>query len=155
MSRQPWLASLFVLTAACGGSEGRVPATCGLAAVAAASTLLEQFTDDPTVILLAVLVALDVILGIAAALKAGTFRFVLISDFLRADVLGKLVPYYAVWAAVHLTGDVTLGEFGVIEETTGAAAAVAIGASVFNSLRDLGLAGIPDTVAADDPTTPG
>jgi hypothetical protein len=44
MSHYPWLASLFVLTAACGGSEGRVPATCGLAAVAAASTLLEQFT---------------------------------------------------------------------------------------------------------------
>jgi hypothetical protein len=38
------IASLLVLTAACGGSEGRVPATCGLAAVAAASTLLEQFT---------------------------------------------------------------------------------------------------------------
>jgi hypothetical protein len=44
MSRRPWLASVFVLTAACGGSEGRVPATCGLAAVAAASSLLEQFT---------------------------------------------------------------------------------------------------------------
>jgi hypothetical protein len=44
MSLQSWLASLLVLTAACGGSEGRVPATCGLAAVAAASTLLEQFT---------------------------------------------------------------------------------------------------------------
>jgi hypothetical protein len=44
MSYQPWLASLLALTAACGGSEGRVPATCGLAAVAAASTLLEQFT---------------------------------------------------------------------------------------------------------------
>jgi hypothetical protein len=45
MSREPWLASLLLLfAAACGGSEGRVPATCGLAAVAAASTLLEQFT---------------------------------------------------------------------------------------------------------------
>ena len=44
MSHRSWVASLFALTAACGGSEGRVPATCGLAAVAAASTLLEQFT---------------------------------------------------------------------------------------------------------------
>lgn len=44
MLPHPWLASLLALTAACGGSEGRVPATCGLAAVAAASTLLEQFT---------------------------------------------------------------------------------------------------------------
>jgi hypothetical protein len=44
MSLRPRVASLFVLTTACGGSEGRVPATCGLAAVAAASSLLEQFT---------------------------------------------------------------------------------------------------------------
>ncbi len=43
MSLRPWLASALVL-AACGGSEGRVPATCGLAAVAAASNLREQFT---------------------------------------------------------------------------------------------------------------
>jgi hypothetical protein len=45
MTLRPWLGSLLVATAACGGNdEGRVPATCGLAAVAAASTLLEQFT---------------------------------------------------------------------------------------------------------------
>ena len=43
MTRRPLIASLLTL-AACGGSEGRVPATCGLAAVAAASTLVEQFT---------------------------------------------------------------------------------------------------------------
>lgn len=118
--------------------------------------LLDQFVEDPTVIALAVLVGLDVLLGVAAALKAGTFRFVLISDFLRADVLGKLLPYYAVWAAVHVSGDVTLGDFGVVEETTGALAIAAVGASVLNSLRDLGLAkNAPDVIAADDPTTPG
>ena len=43
MSRLPLLIPVLTL-AACGGSEGRVPATCGLAAVAAASTILEQFT---------------------------------------------------------------------------------------------------------------
>jgi hypothetical protein len=43
MRRRSWIGLLLAL-AACGGSEGRVPATCGLAAVAAASTLLEQFT---------------------------------------------------------------------------------------------------------------
>jgi hypothetical protein len=45
MSPRSRIGSLVVLAAACGGgSEGRVPATCGLAAVAAASALLEQFT---------------------------------------------------------------------------------------------------------------
>jgi hypothetical protein len=44
MTARPWLALLMV-SAGCGDSkEARVPATCGLAAVAAASTLLEQFT---------------------------------------------------------------------------------------------------------------
>lgn len=44
MTRLSPLAPLLALSVACGGSEGGVPATCGLAAVAAASTLLEQFT---------------------------------------------------------------------------------------------------------------
>jgi hypothetical protein len=70
-------------------------------------------------------------------------------------VLGKLLPYYAVWAAVHVSGDVVLGDFGVIEETTGALAIAAVGASVLNSLRDLGMSKLPDAIAADDPTTPG
>lgn len=117
--------------------------------------LLNQFTEDPTVIGLSLLVALDVILGVLSALKAGVFKFVIVSDFLRADVLGKLVPYYAIWAAVHVGGDVMLGDFGVIEETAGALALAAIGASVLNSVRELGLGGLPDAVAADDPTTPG
>lgn len=43
MSHRLWLASILVL-AGCDSGEGRVPATCGLAAVAAATTLLEQFT---------------------------------------------------------------------------------------------------------------
>lgn len=117
--------------------------------------LLNQFTEDPTVTALAILVALDVILGVTVALKNGTFKFVIVSDFLRADVLGKLIPYYAVWIAVHVGGDVMLGDFGVIEESAGVLAIAAIGASVLNSIRDLGLSALPDELAADDPTTPG
>lgn len=116
--------------------------------------LLNQFQEDPTVITLAVLVGLDVVLGILAALKTKTFKFVLVSDFLRADLLGKLLPYYALWAAVHVGGDFMLGDFGVIEETAGALAVAAIGASILNSVRDLGLS-LPEVVAANDPTTPG
>lgn len=119
--------------------------------------LLNQFTEDPTVLALSVLVGLDVVLGVLAALKAGTFKFVIIADFLRADVLGKLLPYYGVWLALHVGSgnDIQLGDFGVIEETVGALAIAAVGASVLNSLRGLGLSNLPDSVAADDPTTPG
>lgn len=124
--------------------------------------LLNQFVDDPTVILLSALVGLDVILGVLAALVRKTFKLVIISDFLRADVLGKLLPYYAVWAAVHVGGDVMLGDFGVIEESTGALAVAAVGASVLNSLNELRLRPAPQgeltatqVLASDDPTTPG
>jgi hypothetical protein len=116
--------------------------------------LLDQFLNDPTVIALAVLVGLDILLGVASALKAGTFKLVILSDFLRADVLGKLVPYYGVWAAVHVSGDVMIGDFGVVEESVGALAVAAVGASVLNSLREFGLK-LPDPVASDDPLTPG
>ncbi len=124
--------------------------------------LLQDFADDPTVRLLAALVALDVLLGVIAAVfnKEQHFRLVYVADFLRADVLGKLLPYFGVWAAVHLTGDVRLGEFGVIEESVGALAIAAVGASILKSLTDLGLAkrapaALKSVVASTDPTTPG
>jgi len=114
--------------------------------------LINQFADDPTVIALAVLVALDLVLGVAAAVKNGVFRLSYVADVLRNDVLGKVIPYYAVWAAVHVSGDVMLGDFGVVEETAGALAVAAIGGSVLNSLRDLGLfTSTPDALAGPDP----
>lgn len=117
--------------------------------------LLNQFTEDPTVITLTVLVALDIVLGVLSALKRKVFKFVIIADFLRADVLGKLLPYFGIWAAVHIGGDIMLGDLGLIEETTGALAIAAVGASVLNSVKELGLSTLPEVVAADDPTTPG
>lgn len=44
MPQQAWLASLLVLTAGCDRSADRVPPMCGMAALAGATTLLEQFT---------------------------------------------------------------------------------------------------------------
>jgi hypothetical protein len=119
------------------------------------NALIRQFTDDPTVRLVAALVALDFILGIAAAFRAGTFRLGWLSDFLRRDVLGKLVPYFAVWAAVRLGGDLELAGVGAIEETVGLAVVASVGASILNSLRDLGvLNGAPDALAGSDTPPP-
>jgi hypothetical protein len=117
--------------------------------------LLNQFQSDPTVVGLAILVALDVVLGVLSAFKRGVFKFVIIADFLRADVLGKLLPYYGIWVAVHVGGDLMIGDLGLIEESTGALALAAIGASVLNSVKELGLSNLPEPVAANDPTTPG
>lgn len=118
-------------------------------------TLIDAFTDDRTVQLIGALILLDFVLGISAAIRAKTFRFGWISDFLRNDVLGKVVPYFAVWAAVHVGGDFEIGGYGMIEEAVGAAVVLALSASVLNSLRDLGLLGdAPDSIAGDDTSPP-
>lgn len=116
------------------------------------SSLLGEFTADQGVQLAAALVALDVVLGVAAALKARTFRFVVLADFLRNDVLGKLLPYFAVWAAVRVGGDWQVAGLGAIETVTNAAVIAALAASVLNSLSELGLwQSAPAVVAAPDP----
>ncbi len=119
------------------------------------NALIEQFANDDTVRLIAALVLLDIVLGVAAAIKVGTFQFNYLMDFLRNDVLGKLLPYFAVWGAVRLAGDVELGGIGIIEETIGVGIVVALGASILNSVRDLGLEGKPldgkNVIAGPDP----
>ena len=118
-------------------------------------TLLHDFTHDPGIRLAALLVALDLLLGVCAALRANTFRLGWLPDFLRRDVLGKLVPYFGVWAAVRLGGDIEIAGVGAIEETVNGAIVLALGASILNSLRDLGLLrGAPDVVAGSDTPPP-
>lgn len=117
--------------------------------------LLRQFGDDPTVRISAALVALDFVLGIAAAVKLGVFRLSYIADFLRNDVLGKLLPLYAVWAVTHLVGDFQVSGLELIEESSTALVIAALAGSILNSLRDLGLAKtMPNEVAGPDPAAP-
>jgi hypothetical protein len=115
--------------------------------------LIQQFANDDTVRLIAALVLLDIVLGIAAAVKAGIFQLNYLVDFLRNDILGKAVPYFAVWAAVRLGGDLEIGGYGAIEEVVGAGVVLALGASVLNSLSELGLGkSLPAVIAGDDPS---
>ena len=119
--------------------------------------LIHDFANDPGVRLAVVLVALDIVLGISASVKAGTFRLGWLTDFLRADILFRLVPYFGIWAAVRLGGDFELAGVGAIEETVGGAVMLAVGGSILNSLRDLGLLkGAPDEIAgsAEPPPEP-
>lgn len=116
--------------------------------------LVKQFANDEMVILIAALVALDLVLGVSAALKNPdqAFRLSYVTDFLRNDILGKMVPYYAVWVAVNLGGDFELAGIPLIEDSVGALVVAALGASVLNSLRDMGIwKSAPDEVAGPDP----
>lgn len=119
------------------------------------SQLIDLFANDTTVKTVAVLVFLDLVFGVSAGVKAGTFRFGWISDFLRNDVLGKVVPYFAVWTAVRVGGDLEIAGYGAIEEVVGGFVVVSLGASVLNSLRDLGIAkSMSDTIAGSDAPPP-
>lgn len=105
------------------------------------NSILNAFTDDPTVRLIAVLVALDFALGVLAAFYTKTFRLSFLADVFRNDVLGKVLPYYVLWAALHISGiDWSVGGFDVVEEAAGATIILALTGSVLNSLRDFGLA---------------
>lgn len=117
--------------------------------------LVEAFIDDPTVRLIAVAWLLDFLLGVFAAVKSGTFRLSYIADTFRNDVIGKILPYYTLWAALHVTGiDWSIGGLDIIEEGAGALVIAALVGSILNSLRDLGLAkSMPDTLAGPDPET--
>ena len=108
--------------------------------------LLREFADDPTVRLVAALILLDFVTGVAASVKARTFRLGWVSDFLRADVLGKVVPYFAVWGAVRVSGDIEIAGYGVIEVRR---------ASDPRSLHDVGpfQETFPDRPLATTPTT--
>lgn len=119
--------------------------------------LLNHFADDPTVIAIAALVALDFVLGTCAALYSKTFRLSFFADTFRNDVLGKMIPYYALWAALHVGGvDWSIGGFDVIEETSGAVIILALVGSVTGSLVVLGLLrGAPQSIAGPDPASPG
>jgi hypothetical protein len=121
------------------------------------NALVEAFVDDPTVRLIGALVVLDFLLGTFAAFKSGTFRLSYFADAFRNDILGKVFPYYALWAAVHVSGvDWSIGGLDIIEESAGGIVIFALAGSVLNSLRDLGLAQtMPDTVAGPDPESRG
>ena len=120
------------------------------------NALVDAFIDDPTVRIIAVLVALDFVLGSAAALYTKTFRLSFFADVFRNDVLGKLLPYYALWGALHVSGiDWSVGGFDVIEEAAGGTVILALTGSVLNSLRDFGLAkSSSDTITGPDPGSP-
>ena len=120
--------------------------------------LVKQFANDSMVITIAILVALDFVLGVSASVKdpAQGFRLSYVSDFLRNDVLGKMVPYYAVWVAVNVGGDFEVAGIPAIEDGVGAIVVAALAASVLGSLRDMGLwKSAPDAITGSDPASPG
>lgn len=102
---------------------------------------------------------LDFVLGVFVALRAGTFRLSYISDTLKSDVLGKVLPFSALYIGWKLTpGAQVLVSFVDLEVLVDGAFALVVAAlvgSLLASLKELGLfSGLTDQIAGPDPATP-
>jgi hypothetical protein len=119
------------------------------------SNLVDLFVHDKLVVAMAVLVVLDIALGVLAAFKLGTFNLSYVSDFFRNDVLYKLLPYYVLWAALHISDtDFDFVGLNAIDSAFALFALAALAASILKSLSDLGFApakALPDAISGADP----
>ena len=106
-------------------------------------SLLHQFFADGKVYAACAAIVLDFLLGVLAAFKLGTFRLSYVSDFLRNDVLFKLVPYFVLYSAAVVAGNTQIIIPGLdVGDAAGAAYVVAMAAwagSIISSLAQLGL----------------
>lgn len=103
--------------------------------------VLREFADDKQLSAVALLVAADVVFGVLAALKTRTFDFKRLADFARDDLLGKVVPWLAVFGFGKVThGDAILGvNFSTISDAVFGLVAASLVASLLTSFQDLGL----------------
>lgn len=105
--------------------------------------LLQAFWNDGKVEVLVILVALDFVLGILAALKLGIFRLSYVADFLRKDVLFKMGAYLGLYAGAYYAGDADIVidglDLGVLAGSAYVVILAAMVGSILNSVRELGL----------------
>jgi hypothetical protein len=120
---------------------------------------LVTFAQDTKVHIAIVLVAVDLILGICAAVvnKNQHFNLAYVGDLLKNDILGKLVPYFALYVLALVQGheEILPGiDFGVIAGVAYGLLVLAMAGSILKSLRDLGLAKyIPQQLAGPEKST--
>jgi hypothetical protein len=104
----------------------------------------QAFWNDGKVDVLIVLIAVDFLLGVIAALKSRTFRLAYIADFVRKDVVFKIGGYLVLYAASYFAGqaDVVIDglDMGVIAGAAFVVIVAAMVGSIFNSIKELGLA---------------
>lgn len=110
--------------------------------------VVQSFAQDDTLKAVAVLIVLDTLLGVTAAVRAGQFAFAKVVGFLRDDVLGKVVPWFGIYAAWKWAPSVEVLGVGLkeMQEAVFALVVVALLASLTSSLADLGL-NLPKSLA--------
>lgn len=116
--------------------------------------LLDSFAHDDLLKAVLVLIVLDVLIGVIAAIvdKEQRFRFDRLGDFLLDDVLGKVFPWFILYAAAKVAPKVdVLGvDLDAIQKAAWGIVVVVLVASLVQSLGQLGLGGIVDKVPGLD-----
>jgi hypothetical protein len=108
--------------------------------------LLHSFVQGQEFQSVVLLVLLDFVLGVCAALKLGTFALSYVANFARNDVLSKVVPFFILNSAALVAGShnmLSIPEFdlnNVKDAAYGVIVAAMVG-SIVTSLADLGLGG--------------
>lgn len=104
--------------------------------------LLSTFAHDQLVTYVLLLFAVDFILGVGAAVNTGTFSLSYIADILKTDVLGKMFPWFVLYAAdVASHGANVAGPFD-FGHVAGLAYGLLVAAMVGSIIKSLGAFGV-------------
>lgn len=111
------------------------------------TTVLHDVFSDTQLQTILLLVAVDFILGVLAALKIGTFKLAYLSNFLRNDVVAKAFGWAVLDVGAVIAGDAHILIGGLDLTNMAHAAFVLISAalvgSILGSVKELGLSGVP------------
>jgi hypothetical protein len=114
--------------------------------------LLHSFAGDQQTKTILALVAIDLVLGVAAALFSHKFRLTYLANFAHNDLLGKVVPFFVLHSLAVVSGgtDIVVPGFDLnkVSDAVFAAICAAMVGSILSSLKDLDIGiNLPDSVA--------
>ena len=103
--------------------------------------VFREFAHDKQLYAVLVLIVVDLVLGVAAAAYKNQFAFSKITGFLHDDVLGKVFPWFVIFAVAKFApnADVVGIDFNQIQTAAWALVLVALVASLTSSLADFGI----------------
>lgn len=107
-------------------------------------TLLSAFFQDEKFTAVAILIIADIILGVGASFynKGQTFALHYLANFARNDLLGKVFPWFILYAGAKASHDATLTlgvDMGNIADGVWVGVLAALVGSLTTSLSDFGV----------------
>lgn len=107
-------------------------------------SLLGSFVQDGKFTTVIVLIALDIVLGVGASFydKGQSFALTYLANFMRNDVLGKVFPWFVLYAGAKASHNTTVAlgiDMGNIADGVWIGVTAALLGSLASSLGDFGI----------------